>query len=96
MSYTPGMGNTQWGIETIEYKPTVASASEQIWKQICKWMVDRKNLVTKAQELLNSGHYMYGLTPEQIEELKEKVIQEATKIQTDPSEYWPYQIQWES
>lgn len=83
---------SQWGIEAREYKPTVNSASNQIWNQLGSWMIDRMDLVTKAQELLNSGHYSYGLTPGEVQELQTKVIQEATKIRNTPSEYWPYPI----
>lgn len=53
-------------------------------------MVPRKNVVKKAQELLNTGHYSHGLTEEQKAALRTKVMAEATKIRNNAREYWPY------
>lgn len=90
MSYTLGMGDSQWGTERKESKPSVNSSSERIWHQLSSWMVPRNKVVEKAQELLNTGHYSYGLTEDQKAALRTKVISAATKIRNNGKEPWPY------
>ena len=53
-------------------------------------MVPRNKVVEKAKELLNTGHYSYGLTEDQKADLRIKVMTKATKIRNNVKEPWPY------